>query len=398
MNGFMRPRQGLIEAFSTFVKFTEDNFNSWVSDPKLRRSMDRCLKTQPKPPNSEQFWVHFWHKKWQTVSSAQGHLLAYLQETCYWSAYKTVNAGFAGMNLSIADLFQIALTQVERILNGFNPDHGSTLKDYASVAFKSIIRDILRQRRETDICSDWALLRKLSQKRLRESLQNAGINNENHLEQYILVWTCFKTLYAPTQASGTRQLTKPNADTLEAIAKLYNQDSKTQLSTEVTVASAATVEKMLASSAKWARLYLYPPVGSLNIPKSDGDNREIVEDLADPNEPVLIQWIAEEEAEQRQTQQIQLKEALVEALGRLKPDVLNILQLYYQQQLTQAEIAHQLGMKQYTISRRLTKARETLLKSLAQWTQKTLGRELTPEAIAQISTFLEEWLHHYSWE
>ena len=395
----MRPRQGLIETFSSFVKFTEDYFDSWMIDPKLRRSMDRCLKTQPKPPASEKFWVHFWHKKWQTASSqARGHLLAYLQETCYWSAYKTVNAGFAGMHLSIADLFQIALTHVERILNGFDPDRGSTLKDYASVAFKSIIRDILRQRRETDICSDWALLRKLSQKRLRESLQNAGINSEDQLEQYILAWTCFKTLYVPTQATGTRQLNKPDTATWEAIAKLYNGESKTQLSPDTAPASPPALERRLTQCAKWARLYLYPTVGSLNISKSETDTREIVEDLADPNEPMLAELMAVEEAQDRQSQQVQLKQILTDALGRLKPDVLNILRLYYERGLTQQDIAQQLDMKQYTVSRRLTKARETLLKALAQWTKDRVGAELTSEAIAQISTLLEEWLHAHSWK
>ncbi|WP_413161371.1 sigma-70 family RNA polymerase sigma factor [Capilliphycus salinus ALCB114379] len=395
----MRPRQGLIETFSSFVKFTEDYFDSWVIDPQLRRSMDRCLKTQPKPPASEKFWVHFWHKQWQTPSkAATGHLLAYLQETCYWSAYKTVNAGFAGMHLSIADLFQIALTHVERILNGFDPDRGSTLKDYASVAFKSIIRDILRQRRETDICSDWALLRKLSQKRLRESLQNAGINSEDQLEQYILAWNCFKTIYVPTQATGTRQLTKPDTATWEAIAKFYNSECKTILSPQATSVSGAIIERWLSQCAQWARLYLYPTVGSLNTSKSQGETREIVEDLADPNESMLAELIAEEEAQDRQTQQIQLKHILTDALGRLKPDVLNILRLYYEQGLTQQDIAEQLDMKQYTVSRRLTKARETLLKALAQWTQNSLGQQLTTDALAQMSSLLEEWLHSYSWK
>lgn len=394
----MRPRQGLIETFSTFVQFTEDSFNSWVSDPKLRRSMDQCLKTQPPPTGSEKFWVHYWHKQWQAASStAQDHLLAYLQEACYWSAHKTVSSGFAG-NLSIADLFQIALTQVERILNGFNPDRGSILKDYASVAFKSIIRDLLRQRRETDICSDWALLRKLSQKRLRESLQNAGINGEEQLEDYILAWNCFKTLYVPTQATGTRQLTKPDLATWEAIAQLYNQQKQTQLPENAATSSPATLERSLTQCAKWARLYLYPTVGSLNVPKAEGETREIVDDIADPKDLMLTELIAQEEAQDRQTQQAQLKQVLSEALTRLKPDVLEILVLYYQQGLTQAEIAQQLDTKQYTVSRRLTKARETLLKAIAQWTENTHAGELSTEAIAQISILLEEWLQSYSWE
>ena len=113
---------------------------------------------------------------------------------------------------------------------------------------------------------------------------------------------------------------------------------------------------------------------------------------------MLAQLIAVEEAEDRQSQHVQLKGVLTDALGCLKPDVLNILRLYYEQGLTQQDIAEQLDMKQYTVSRRLSRARETLLKALAQWTQKTLGQQLTPPAIAQMSTLLEEWLHGHSWK
>jgi hypothetical protein len=54
-------------------------------------------------------------------------------------------------------------------------------------------------------------------------------------------------------------------------------------------------------------------------------------------------------------------------------------------------------MKQYTISRRLTKARETLLLALAQWSRDTLHITLTSDVLKDTSTVLEEWLQtHYS--
>ncbi len=56
---------------------------------------------------------------------------------------------------------------------------------------KSIIKDTLRQRQEADICTDWALLHKLSRKRLLESLQNAGFKSPT-IESYILAWECFQ--------------------------------------------------------------------------------------------------------------------------------------------------------------------------------------------------------------
>jgi len=72
------------------------------------------------------------------------------------------------------------------------------------VSFTSVIKEVLRQRQEVDVSTDWALLRKLSHKRL-ESLQHLGLSPAT-IASYLLAWNCFKTIYVPTQASGTRQL------------------------------------------------------------------------------------------------------------------------------------------------------------------------------------------------
>jgi len=45
------------------------------------------------------------------------------------------------------------------------------------VIFTSVIK-VLRQRQEVDVSTDWALLRKISHKRLEESLQHLGLSQE----------------------------------------------------------------------------------------------------------------------------------------------------------------------------------------------------------------------------
>jgi DNA-binding transcriptional regulator LsrR (DeoR family) len=64
--------------------------------------------------------------------------------------------------------------------------------------------------------------------------------------------------------------------------------------------------------------------------------------------------------------------------------------------LTQQQIAQQLGVKQYTVSRQLTKIKKTLLMELAQWSQKTLHIPVQSDVIDSMSNSLEEWLiAHY---
>ncbi|MEA5504785.1 sigma-70 family RNA polymerase sigma factor [Halotia wernerae UHCC 0503] len=385
----MQPRQTIIEIFSTFVQFDGDRFSHWATESSLRRSIKSCL-CHTSRETSEIFWALYWYKFWQVSETkflAKQHLAAYLQEPCYWTSQKTA-ASFVSTQYKLSDCFQMAIAQVDRVLKGFNPEQGSTLKNYASIIFGSAIRETLRQRHEVDICTDWGLLRKISQKRLQESLQNAGLSSET-ITTYVLAWNCFKTLYLPTKASNSRQLSSPDHETWEAIAQAYNSQSSQQVNSQ-------TLEKWLLTIAKAARKYLYPTQNSLNVSKGGDDSWELLDNLSSTEHQSLIhELVTQEEEQTRTSQQADINKVLVKAIAQLELQVQQILQLYYNQQLNQDTIAKQLDMKQYTVSRRLTKARETLLRSLANWSQDTLHIAVTSDLLTSMSNVMEEWLHNY---
>lgn len=399
----MRPRQTLIELFSAFLEFDCDRFQGWSTDLRLRRSMERCL-TQAVGAESDGFWALYWHKVWQTDALpssnqqsqqlAKGHLTAYVQEPCYWAAQKTA-VSFSNTQYTLADFFQMAMAQVDKVLKGFNAQQGFSLKNYASITLSNLIRESLRQRQEVDICTDWALLRKLSQKRLTEALQTVGLASDT-IASYILAWSCFKTLYVPKQATGSQKLTKPDSDTWDAITRLYNQE---RIGQALLAATADSLEKWLATCAKAARAYLYPSVVSINTPKPGQDSGEFLDDLAETTQTdsLINELIAAEELEQRKTQQTEVSAVLVNAIQQLDEASRRLIQLYYQEGLTQQQMAERMEMKQYTVSRRLTKARESLLKVLATWSQATLHITPTSDVLNSTSAALEEWLKtHYS--
>lgn len=157
----------------------------------------------------------------------------------------------------------MAIAQVDKVLKGFNPNQGFTLKNYANAIFSSAIRETLRQNREVDICTDWGLLRKITKKLLVESLQNSGLSPED-INASVLAWNCFKTLYVPTKAGSSRQLSRPDDEIWEAIAKAYTSQSSQQINPQ-------TLEKWLLTCAKAVRNYRYPTPESLNIPKGGDD-------------------------------------------------------------------------------------------------------------------------------
>lgn len=385
----MHPRRNIIEIFSTFLEFSGDRFRGWATDAKLRRSMQKCLQQTPQEAE-ENFWVTYWYDylyKSTTARLAKEHLLAYLQEPCYWASQKT-SASFASSQYSLSDYFQIAITQADKVLKGFNPKGGFVLKNYASAIFSSVIRETLRQRHEVDICTDWGLLRKISQKRLVEAIHSAGLSVDT-IAAYVIAWNCFKLLYVPTIARTTRQLSRPDEQTWSAVAKAYNSQSQPHINSQ-------TLETWLLNCAQAVRRYLYPNVTSINAPTNSEYSGEWLDNLqAFEQESPLTQIITQEEQQTRSSQQSEINTVLVAAVAQLEPQAQEILQLYYAQGLTQQQIAKQLQIQQYTISRRLTKSRELLLRSLANWSKDKLHISVTSDLLKSTSAVIEEWLQAY---
>ena len=388
----MLPRQDTVQVFSTFIQFDSDRFSGWATDSRLRRSMKQCLTKIPSE-SSENFWVLYWHKTWQEQpkSLAKEHLAAYLQEICYWSSTKTIH-GFTSTQYTVPDCFQVAIAGIDKVLKGFDRERGFNLKSYASITFGNLIRELLRQKREIDICSDWSLLRKLSQKRITEALADAGLDREV-IERYVLAWNCFKTIYVPERGNSTRKLPKPEPETWAAIADLFNQERSTISADKAT---SENMEQWLLACVKAARSHLFPNVTSINQPKPGYESGEIVDSLVgEVDESLLSDMIADEDAQQRSQQQGDIGKFLITTIEQLKPEEQKLLELYYSLGLKQAEIAKELNTQQYTVSRKLARARKALLKELAKWTRETMHITLTSDVLDNISSLLEEWLAGY---
>jgi RNA polymerase sigma factor (sigma-70 family) len=403
----MRPRQTLIENFSTFLEFQSETAHRWIADPRLRRSIERCLADpEVAEERSAHTWSLYWYQVWQKQretpdsptpdspkqppSLATAHLIAYLQESCYWSAHHI--ATHFKTNHTVADFFQTAIAQTQKVLRCFDAKQGASLKTYAKYVFDGIIKNWLREHREIQSSSDWALLNNVSQKRLTDALEAYGSSREA-LARDVLAWSCFKELYAP-QGSTSAKLTKPDEQNWQAIATLYNRERLTrQVNTE---ANAAQIESWLLRCAKAIRLFQNPPQVSLNVTLSgeaDGDERL---DLLSDGGSLLTDLIDQEEAEANLAQRRQVGDVLSGAIAALDGTAQALLQAYYQQQLTQQQIAQKLGIKQYTVSRQLTRLRQGLLLTLAEWSQQTLHISLTPSVLDSMSHALEEWLTtHY---
>ncbi|MGI0491855.1 sigma-70 family RNA polymerase sigma factor [Alkalinema pantanalense CENA528] len=408
----IQSRKDLIASFSSFLQFQSDRTAGWVVDARLRRSMQtqtaqetaQQTAQEAAQARSEDFWAIYWHRAWQTSQTATnpvlrqqlalGHLSAYLQETCYWSVHRTMPQ-VSSSQVSFSDCFQGVIAEVPRLLRAFDSSQRPSLKTYANTAFCNILRSNLRQQREIDLCSEWSLLLKLSRRLLAETLEQAGLSSTQQ-QEYLLAWTCFMAAYPPSRNPQGRTSAGPDAETWATIAAQYNQQasqpvnpSAPELTTDVT---AEMLETWLKQMANQVRRYLYPATQSLNVAAGDGEEDWQV-DLPDvQRESPLGELISQEEADDRKAQLAAMEQFLQGAIGQLDELGQQLLKLYYQDNLTQQQMAKILGIQQYTVSRKLAKTRENLLLALSRWSQETLHISLSSTVVKSISTLLEDWL------
>ncbi len=382
----MRSRITLLDLFSTFICFADDRFERWLSDPRLAKSMKQRADDAD-ALGKEGLWALYWHQQWQQQHpQAAAHLCAYLQESCYWAADK-VTKRFVSVQCTLPDGFQIAIAHLDRILERYSPDYGSSLKAYARVAFDNCIRDQLRQQQTVNICSDWGLLRKLSRTQLKEALLAAGFVQ---IEPLVLAWKCFNAICIPDPSRSARALSAPGDTQLIQIAERYNQ-MRIQLSPVPASADADAISAMLKRSVEAARTYLTPTVTSLQ------QKEETSEPLPAQGHTPLSLLIAEETYGEQQHRQQQIAQVILDAIAQLDPNSQQLLHLYYQQSQTQKDIARQLQIKQYQVSRKLSRVRQALLLSVVRWSQETLHMSLDPTVLANVSDTIHEWLtQHYA--
>jgi RNA polymerase sigma factor (sigma-70 family) len=393
----MRQRKDLIEIFSTFLQFEGDRPQGWAIDSRLHRSMIGAIAAEQH--DSEDFWAVYWLRQSAQSAAAPnpvlqrsiGHLAAYLQETCFWSV-RRVMPRTGSIQIQLSDCFQVAIADVPKLVKSFDASKLTGLKPYANVVFANCLRDYLRQRQEIDLCSDWGMLQKISRKRLLDALVASNFDPTMR-DRYYLAWKALTSNHSSEKSPKLRRLEAPDPETWQSIEQAYNRD-RTEFP-HLTAATATEIEQWLHDAAKKVRSYLYPTVNSLNVKKGDDTDAEWESDLVGND---LLPMVALEEQEtraERQTQQQQMVAVLQAAIDKLDEPTRQLLTLYYREQATQQHIAAQLEIPQYTVSRKLTRTRETLLKTLLAWRQTTLHIPPTSDVIPAISALLEEWLESF---
>lgn len=390
----MYPRQNVTEMFSTFAQLEENKLSKWVTDINLSRNIQSCLNSSSEVDSSENFWALYWYKSWQNNynSIAKMHLAAYLQEPFYLAS-RIIAAKYTNNQYGIADYFQMANAELEIILINFNPKKSYKLRNYAVMTVFSRLKEILRQRKEVNICSNWLLLRQVSTKIFIEALSTAGLS-PNTIAQHRLAWTCYKELYV-YQPSGKNKSSEPNRQMWKGITDLYNRKRQTQLNFYTKSSTSKEIELWLTQAAIYIRAYLYPSLKSSNTLALKSQDVEILDIPELSSNSPLADMITKEGIQSREQQILLMSSAILDALHILDTESQEILRLYYQERLTQQQIMQFLQKSQSTVSRTLVKSRKTILAALIKWRQDlglNLNNYVNSTSIEDISIALEQYL------
>ncbi|MEM9155311.1 MAG: hypothetical protein AAGB13_09770, partial [Cyanobacteria bacterium P01_F01_bin.33] len=377
----------------------------WMTNLKLKYHFDKHERQLSE--SSEQFWVVYWHSQWrsQPRSLAREHLVAYLQEPCFWAAYD-FRITLESTPYSVIDFFQICfaleinssnpekrITLIDKILDKYLPETSKSLGSYAQISFKHALgKEIYRLTRIRQ-CSNWSLLchKDVGDEVLRNALTREGFP-EIAREQMRLMCECFRLFFDGKS---------PTARVWKQIAAAYNR-TKSNYGTWPTL-TAVDLEERLELCGRAIRSFYALSVKSLDAPVggSECDSRTLEDSLVDPFEALSnIERLANREL---------WKEAeaiLIQAFRELPRDKQMLLALKYgmSPKLDNYAIADRIGFegsrtrKGNKVSQSIKSTKRKLARALAPWVENTLHAFATSplDTMEGITKAIDLWLEEYS--
>jgi len=180
-------RQTVEEKFSQFL----DDHQNWQPDRELQREMRKLMQQYPHQ-NEEFFFEYFLRKvQEQKCLRSRRHLFAYLEEICYLCARAVANK----FNVFPAwrEYFQdsrVEAGDIGKFWRRYELDRSHPLS-YASTKLDRFLTEKIFADRQDQATSGYGWLGRITERRLRKVLENLS---ETKRSQYLLVWSKFKTM------------------------------------------------------------------------------------------------------------------------------------------------------------------------------------------------------------
>ncbi|BAC09532.1 sigma-70 family RNA polymerase sigma factor [Thermosynechococcus vestitus] len=325
--------------------FTAAGYNleepDWTANLLLQQ-----LQSQPNHPDAD-----YWRRG----------LFCYLQET-NWFVAIALREKVRGHQ--VTDCFQQACCLSNdplRLLQGFDPQRGTRLSTYAYRRIYDQVYAALVGVRQ----SDWGLLRDTGRRRLSSALKNQGYSEDKivHIQQLVHLWQ-----------ELADQPTAPDQALLEQVVKIYHQCRP-----DLPCVTSREVGTLLRTAISALRAHGQPQV--VNTAE------ERFWDILEGRENMPWEAILKQEEQETLKRVFEILKNAVETLDDASRQVFC---LYYCEQLSQQQIAQDLGFeKQYKVSRALERIRSHLAKAVLA----ALDQPTHPQRLRELTLAINLWLN-----
>lgn len=391
----MQKRTNLVTQFSSFLCLKEESsslITYWKNTPELERNITLLLKQQIISPEEDRVAQEFlqWLRK-EPDSLKNKHLIAYLQESCFFATQKVYQRLRSCWDLfTWQDYFQWANLLVSspiQLLSSYDDKFQFKLTTYARHKLENKLIDQAYQYMGWERSSDWGLLRKLSNSKQKQFLQQIGGLKGNNLEQYLLVIKCFNLIYKSQTQGRNKSLTPPSQEHFKDVSKEYNfiVTNKVKILPSLT---AKECENIVLNSIKFARQFCNP---SMNNKQNDPNNLKLETCLNN-----------QEDYDDRETEYSLVNDILTTAFANLENNQKMLFQLWKGLQLTQTEIVEVMVVnnphfvnQQFQVAREINVVREYLLEKLIKQLFLEQQISLTKQKITELKSPLDYWLKEH---
>lgn len=388
----MQKRSNLVTQFSSFLCLKEESSSMityWKIYPELERNIQLLQKQQIISSKEDIVAQEFlrWLRKNQD-SLQHRHLIAYLQESCFYATDKVYQRLQNYWDLfTWQDYFQwsnLLVSSPLKLLSKYDTKFGAKLKTYAKNKIEYQLIDQAYQYMGWERASDWGLLKQLKTNHQSKCLQTIGGLSGTILDQYLLIWQCFNLIYKPPITGKNKKLLPPSLSHFIQVSNEYNFLITKEKST-LSPINSQQCENILLTCTKFARQYCNPRTIR---------NEKYLDNLADDG---ISNFNDEDKNDQKNYDVV--NKILTETFSELELPQKIIFQLWKGIELTQAEIVQVMSVnypdfvtQQYHVTRETTSIRTILLESLIQGILLDKQIELTKDKIQELKTPLDTWL------
>lgn len=391
----MQKRTNLVMQFSSFLCLKEESsslITYWKITPELEQNMRQLLDRQQIIAENDdliaQQFLECLRENQDNLKTK--HLVAYLQESCFFATKKVYQRFKIYGNLfTWQDFFQWAnlfLASPTQLLAKYNRNRNYKLITYARSKIEAQLIDQTYQYMGWERASDWGLLKQLKTGTRKKCLEMIGGLKGSDLDKYLLVWECFNLIYSPKTVKKNQTLPPPSENHFMKVSEEYNFICQKQ-NLNLPSLSKEECTKIIHNCVEFARNYCNPQ--TLN-------SSEYINNLTDEFNSSI------QEKELKKEEHNQVNTVLNRGFSELDMEEKLLFYLWKGLQLTQTEIAEIMSLnyeefinEQYQVTRKINLTRRKLLEKLIEEILIDSQVELNQEKFKELKNPLDYWLTEY---